>query len=187
MSENQAAVVDATPADDSAPSMRVLHDKHAAELWRYAVRLTGDRARAQDVVQETLLKAWQHPEVTGDIARPPRAWLYTVARNMIVDEQRSARIRKESVIADPDQNYDSAGPDEINSALDRMLLNDAMARLSAAHRAVIRRSYYDGWTTAQIAAELGIAEGTVRSRLHYAVRALRLALQEMGCAGPRNA
>jgi hypothetical protein len=57
-----------------------------------------------------------------------------------------------------------------------MLLSDALAQLSAEHRAVIRRSYYQGWTTAQIAADLDIAEGTVKSRLHYAARALRLAL-----------
>ena len=166
--------------------MRGLYDKHAAELWRYAVRLTGDRARAQDVVQETLLKAWQHPEVTGDPARSPRAWLFTVTRNMIIDDQRSARFRNESVIADPDQIHDRAGPDEANSAMDRMLLSSALAQLSADHRTVIRRSYYEGWTTAQIAADLEIPEGTVRSRLHYAVRALRLTLQEMGCTDTRK-
>ena len=60
------------------------------------------------------------------------------------------------------------------------LLGDAMAQLSAEHRAVIRRSYYQGWTTAQIAEDLQIPEGTVKSRLHYAMRTLRLALQEMG-------
>ena len=75
-----------------------------------------------------------------------------------------------------------AGPDEVNSALDRMLIGDAMAQLSAEHRAVIRRSYYLGWTTAQIAEDLQIAEGTVKSRLHYALRALRLALQDKGVA-----
>ena len=47
---------------------------------------------------------------------------------------------------------------------------------------MIRRSYYEGWTSAQIAADLEIPEGTVRSRLHYAMRALRLTLQEMGCS-----
>ena len=70
----------------------------------------------------------------------------------------------------------------MNSALDRMLIGDAMAQLSAEHRGVIRRSYYLGWTTAQIAEDLQIAEGTVKSRLHYALRALRLALQDRGVA-----
>lgn len=55
-----------------------------------------------------------------------------------------------------------------------------MAQLSIDHRAVIERSYYRGWTTTQIADDLKIAEGTVKSRLHYAVRALRLQLQELG-------
>ena len=180
------AVLEATPARVAAWSMQALYGEHAAELWRYTVRLTGDRARAQDIVQETMLKAWQHPEVTGDPARSPRAWLFTVARNMIIDERRSARYRNESVVPDADQLYDHAGPDEVNAALDRMLLSGALAQLSPAHRAVIRRSYYDGWTTAQIAADLEIAEGTVRSRLHYAVQALRLILQETGCAGIRK-
>lgn len=74
---------------------------------------------------------------------------------------------------------DLARPDEVDSALDRLLIGEAMAQLSTEHRAVVRRSYYLRWTTGQIAADLGIAEETVRSRLHYALRALRLTLQEM--------
>lgn len=165
--------------DPEAALMRLLYQEHGAALWRYAVRLTADPARAEDVVQETLLRAWQHPEVTdGD--RSARAWLFTVARNMIIDERRSARFRNESGTPDIEKSHDRAGPDEVDSALDRMLLSGALAQLSPEHRAVIKRSYYQGWTTAQIAADLDIAEGTVKSRLHYAVRALRLSLQEMG-------
>jgi DNA-binding CsgD family transcriptional regulator len=63
---------------------------------------------------------------------------------------------------------------------DRLLVCEALAQLSAADRGVLRRSYYQGWTTAQIADDLQIAEGTVKSRLHYALRALRHILQEMG-------
>ena len=98
---------------------------------------------------------------------------------MIIDERRSARFRKEAGTTERPPPEDHA-PDEVDSALDRLLIGDAMAQLSADHRAVIRRSYYRGWSTAQIAADLDIAEGTVKSRLHYAVRALRLTLQEMG-------
>jgi RNA polymerase sigma-70 factor (ECF subfamily) len=166
--------------DSGAVLMRELYDEHARALWRYAVRLTGDPARAEDVVQESLLRAWQHPEVTDDHDRSIRAWLFTVARNMIIDERRSARFRNESATRDPERTHDHAGPDEVVSALDRMLLSDAVAQLSVEHRAVIRRSYYQGWTTAQIATDLDIAEGTVKSRLHYAMRALRLALQRNG-------
>jgi RNA polymerase sigma-70 factor, ECF subfamily len=166
--------------DPDAAMMRVLYDEHAAALWRYALRLTGDRARAEDVVQETLLRAWRHPEVTADVERPARAWLFTVARNLIIDERRSARFRNESGVADLERVADHAGPDEVDSALDKMLLSTALSELSEEHRAVIKRAYYQGWTTAQIASDLNVPEGTVKSRLHYAVRALRLNLQEMG-------
>jgi RNA polymerase sigma-70 factor, ECF subfamily len=163
-----------------AALMKALYDEHAAVLWRYALRLTGDASQAEDVVQETLLRAWQHPEVIGDSERPARAWLFTVARNMIIDDRRSARFRNVVGSTDEEGAPERSTPDEVNAALDRMLIGDAMAQLSAEHRAVVERSYYRGWTTAQIAMDLGIAEGTVKSRLHYAVRALRLTLQELG-------
>ena len=165
--------------DRETALVRALYDEHGTALWRYAWRLTGDAARAEDVVQETLMRAWQHPEVTaGD--RPARAWLFTVARNMIIDERRSARFRSESGSPDLEQTPDRAGRDELDTALDRLLLSEAITQLSADHRAVVSRAYFQGWSTAQIAADLKIAEGTVKSRLHYAMRALRLTLQEMG-------
>jgi RNA polymerase sigma-70 factor (ECF subfamily) len=101
---------------------------------------------------------------------------------MIIDERRSSRFRNEVSSLVGSAAPEQASPDEVNAALDRMLVGDALAQLSPDHRAVIRRSYYLGWTTTQIADDLGIAEGTVKSRLHYAMRALRVALQEMGVA-----
>lgn len=160
--------------------MRVLYDEHAQALWRYALRLTGDPARSEDIVQETLLKAWSHPDVAADPDRSVRAWLFTVARNMIIDEQRSARRKHETTTADTEKVADRPTPDQVDHTLDRMLLGAALGQLSPDHRAVVERAYYRGLSVAQIATELQIAEGTVKSRLHYAVRSLRLNLQEMG-------
>ena len=92
--------------------------------------LTRGAARAEDVVQETLLRAWQHPEVTNDSERSAGAWLFTVARNMIIDERRSARFRKEISPRDGSGVPEHAGPDEVNAALDRMLIGDAVAESS---------------------------------------------------------
>jgi RNA polymerase sigma-70 factor, ECF subfamily len=160
--------------------MRLLYDEHAIALCRYAHRLTGDHVRAEDVAQETLLRAWQHPEVSDDSERPARAWLFTVARNIIIDERRTSRFRTEVCSLDGPGFPEPTAADGVNATLDRLLVSDALARLSAAHRAVVRRSYYLGCTTAQIAEDLQIPEGTVKSRLHCALRALRLSLQEMG-------
>src|SRR3979490_1010096 len=123
--------------DLDAASMRALYDEHAGALWRYAVRLTGDRARAEDVTQETLLRAWLHPEVSSDSERSVRAWLFAVARNMIIAERRSSRFLKEAYELDGSGTPDLAGPDEVNAALDRLLIGDALAQLSSQHRAVI--------------------------------------------------
>jgi RNA polymerase sigma-70 factor (ECF subfamily) len=166
--------------DPHTAFMRELYTEHAGPLWRYAMRLTGDRARAEDVVQETLLRAWQHPQIADDSERSPRAWLFRVARNMIIDEHRSSRFRYEVSSPDGADALERSGPDEVGAALDRLLIADALTQLSLEHRAVVRRAYYLGWTTAQIADDLQIPEGTVKSRLHYALHALRLTLQEMG-------
>ena len=86
------------PPDD-AQRLGALYDAHAAPVWRYVVHLTGDRAGADDVVQETLLRAWRTPRILEDPATA-RSWLLTVARHLVIDESRSARRRHELVVAE---------------------------------------------------------------------------------------
>ena len=74
--------------------MRQLHDEHAGALWGYCLRLTGhDRSRAEDVVQETFLRAWRHRAVLDSPPPAVRSWLFTVARNIVIDEWRTSRAR----------------------------------------------------------------------------------------------
>lgn len=157
--------------------LRELHDEHAPALWRYVVYLTGDRALADDVVQETLVRAWKRPGVLDQSDASARAWLFTVARNLVIDDRRSARVTHER---NTDVLPERSSPDGTDELLDSWLVSDALSRLSFEHRAVVVHAYYGGRSVREIAQELDIPEGTVKSRLHYALRALRLTLQESG-------
>ena len=167
-------------AASDADLMRALHDEHAHVLWAYVVRLTGgDRARAQDVVQETLLRAWRNPSVLDQSTGSARGWLFTVARRIVIDDWRTSRARAELVTADVPER---ASPDATDQALDRHIVAAALRLLSPEHRAVLIECFYRGASVAQAAAALGVPPGTVKSRTHYALRALRLAVDEMGGA-----
>ncbi|MGL4256603.1 sigma-70 family RNA polymerase sigma factor [Microbacterium sp.] len=164
-------------ADDDAERLAALYDAHAAPVWRYVVHLTGDRAGADDVVQETLLRAWRTPRILAQDPATTRSWMFTVARHLVVDDVRSARRRREVVVDDVPER---AQADATETLFEAILIEEALATLSAEHRAVVIRAYYGGLTVAEMAGELEIPEGTVKSRLHYGLRALRLAFQEKG-------
>jgi RNA polymerase sigma-70 factor (ECF subfamily) len=159
--------------------LRALYDAHAVALLGYAMRLCdGDRAQAEDLVQETLVRAWRHLDVLDPSAAPVRPWLFTVAQHLAIDAYRARRAR-------PPEVGEAAlasvpGLDELEGTLDRIVVIDALGSLSPEHRAVIVETYYRGRSVAEAARGLGIPPGTVKSRCYYALRALKLALAERG-------
>lgn len=163
--------------EGDAERLAALYDAHAAPVWRYVVHLTGDRAGADDVVQETLLRAWRTPRILAQDPATTRSWMFTVARHLVVDDVRSARRRREIVVDDVPERVQA---DATEALFEAILIEEALAALSPEHRAVLIRAYFGGLTVAEMARELEIPEGTVKSRLHYGLRALRLALQEKG-------
>jgi RNA polymerase sigma-70 factor, ECF subfamily len=165
--------------DDEVALMQQLHDEHATALWRFALRLVdNDRARAEDVVQETLLRAWRHRAILESSPPALRSWLYKVARNIVIDEWRSRRVQLETTVADVPEA--ATGDDADDQRLLAWVVAEAVTRLSPEHRAVLLECYYRGRPVAEAARRLGVPEGTVKSRTHYALRALKLALEEMG-------
>jgi RNA polymerase sigma-70 factor, ECF subfamily len=159
--------------------LRALYDGHAPVLLAYALRLTGgDRGQAEDIVQETLLRAWRHLDRLDPEAGPVRPWLFTVAQRLAIDAHRARRAR-------PPEVGDGAlaalpSLDDLENTLDRIVVSDALDALSREHRAVIVETYYRGRSVAEAATALGVPEGTVKSRCYYALRALKLALAERG-------
>jgi RNA polymerase sigma-70 factor (ECF subfamily) len=165
-------------AADDVLLMQQLHAEHADALWGYCARLTGhDRSRAEDVAQETLLRAWRHRTILDSPPQAVRAWLFTVARNIVIDQWRSTQAHPETPVAElPD---DGVG-DESDQLLLSWVVAEALTHLSREHRDVLLECYYRGRPVAEAARRLGVPEGTVKSRTHYALRALRLALEELG-------
>lgn len=163
---------------DDAALLRALHDEHASALWGFVLHLTGgDRTRAEDVVQETLFRAWRRPAVLAQQDASGRSWLFTVARNIVVDEWRAGQRRpttSSELLPEPLES------DATDTALQSIMLTEAMSRLSHDHRAVLLECYFRGCTAGQAAVRLSVPIGTVKSRLHYALHALRLVLEEMG-------
>jgi len=157
--------------------IRALYAEHGGALLRYALHLTGgDRQRAEDLVQETIVRAWRHPEALAD--RQPRPWLFAVARNLAVDAYRARQSRPPEVGQAALEMLPAS--DDADRTLESWAVAEALASLRPDHRKVIVETYYRGCTVAEAAAALGIPPGTVKSRTYYALKALKLALQERG-------
>jgi RNA polymerase sigma-70 factor (ECF subfamily) len=160
--------------------IRFLYHEHGRSVLAYATRLTGDRAAAEDVVQETLLRAWRHADdLRSDSKGSVRGWLLTVARNIITDRARARAVRPQEVGEPID--VPAVERDHAEQVVNSMAVLGAMDKLSAEHREVLVEMYYRGRTVAEAAQTLRIPPGTVKSRSYHALRTLRAEL-----SGPRE-
>lgn len=168
--EHQAPAVEPATADGQA--IAELWRRHSTALLRFALKLTlGDRQRAEDIVQETMLRAWRHPEVVGDGDRPIRPWLITVTRRVAIDMWRTRGRIEESP---DDQEIDRPDPAEhIDQAVTALDVHAALEQLTPEHRDVVMAMYLHGKSVAEIAEAFGIPPGTVKSRTYYGLRQLR--------------
>jgi RNA polymerase sigma-70 factor (ECF subfamily) len=160
---------------DADAAFRSLYAEHGPALLRLATTLTGgDRRRAEDLVQETMLRAWTHRADLDIQHRSPRPWLITVARRLAVDAYRARRARPQETQLDDDLAL--AGGQGVDASIDEVGVREAVAALPGPQRQVLTEIYYRDRSVAETARILRIPPGTVQSRTFYGLRALRRVL-----------
>ncbi len=169
-----------TRALDEEAGLREAFAAHGGELYGFAVRSLGDRHLAEEAVQETFVRAWRASDRFDEALGSLRTWLFAICRNVVIDLSRARASRP--AVASPGLD-EEASTEHLDAALLSWQVEEALRRLSDDHRRVLIEVYYRGRPQANVAAELGVPTGTVKSRVYYALRALRLTLEEMGVDG----
>jgi RNA polymerase sigma-70 factor (ECF subfamily) len=149
---------------------------HSGELVGFARRALGDPQLAEEAAQETFVRAWQHRERFDPSLGSMRTWLFAIERRLVIDLARARSIRRTEPLP-PDK---AEAEDAMESAMQAWQVEEAIRRLRDEHRHVLVEIYYRGRPSRSVADELGVPDGTVRSRLFYALKALKLVLEEMG-------
>ncbi|HZA19784.1 MAG TPA: sigma-70 family RNA polymerase sigma factor [Actinomycetota bacterium] len=169
------------PADglrlEDETSLRAAYAAHGGELYRFALRSLGDAGAAEEAVQETFVRAWRAGERFDPSLGSLRTWLFAIARNVVIDIGR-ARASRPPLAGE--EGLEPTSEDPVEVVMIAWQVEEALRRISDDHRTAIIETYYRARPHAEVAAELRIPEGTLRSRIFYGLKALRLALEEMG-------
>ncbi len=174
-----------TSSLDRDEGLRAAYTAHGAELYRFARRALGDDGAAQDAVQETFLRAWRAADRYDPELASLRVWLFAIARNVVVDQSRATRARPwlEGLVGDvgsPEAGAPAAAhPDPAERLLRGWVVEEALRRIGEDHRRAIVETYLRDRPYAEVAAELGVPVATVRTRVFYGLKALRMAMDEM--------
>jgi RNA polymerase sigma-70 factor (ECF subfamily) len=167
------------PGPDADAIVTQLYRDNGAFVLSYVTGLLKDRYLAEDVVQETMLRAWRHCGQFSAEKGSVRGWLIRVAHNVAMDKIRMRRSRPTEVAQDVAP--EALVEDHADAVVTALHVRRALARLSPGHREVIEQVYLNGCTAREAAVRLGIPEGTAFSRSYYALRILR---QELGVVLP---
>lgn len=177
MSSDTAIVAELAGRDPQAAA-RALYRSYGPELYGFAVRRLRDEGLAEELVQDVFTRAWRGADRYRPERGSVRTWLYAIARSAVLDAERRRGRRPPAQRSEPaGDRLDGSEP--IEQALLRHQIQLAISRLTSEHRQVIELVHFRGMALAEVAELTGLPLGTVKSRLHYATRALRLALEEL--------
>lgn len=158
---------------------RALYRAYGPELYRFAVTRLKDPALAEEVVQDTILRAWRHGDRFDPMRASQRTWLFEIARNLTRDAHRRRSVRPVVAASDAEPELEEPG-DAYTEVVDRWQIESALASLRPEHREVIQLVHFEGLSLEEAGTRAGIPVGTVKSRCFYALRNLRDLLAEAG-------
>ena len=168
------------PGREERFDVQAAYAVHGPELYHLALRQLSDDGAAQDAVQEVFLRAWRSNSFDPHRASL-RTWLFAIARNVITDMARRGAVRPwQRHLTELDESAPYGVSDTSDRLVDQWVVEEALRRLDKDHRTAIEQTYLNGRPHAEVAAELHIPLGTLRSRVFYGMKALRLMMEEMG-------
>jgi RNA polymerase sigma-70 factor (ECF subfamily) len=163
-------------------AVRAVYAAHGPELYRFALRSLGDVGLAEEAVQETFVRAWQASDRFDELLGSLRTWLFAIVRNVVIDlgRARAVRPRLHDGSGHSEIDLTAVDADSVDRALAAWQVEEALRRLGDEHRVALVEVHYKGRSYADVAADLNVPVGTVKSRVFYALKAVRLALEELG-------
>jgi RNA polymerase sigma-70 factor (ECF subfamily) len=173
------SMVEARPVLGNEEGVRAVYAAHGPELYRFALRSLGDRGLAEEAVQETFVRAWQAANRFDDALGSLRTWLFAIVRNVVIDLSRARAVRPGLAIGSR-TDEPIVLDDDVERVLVAWQVEEALQKLSAEHRDALVEVHYKARPYHEVARDLKVPVGTVKSRVYYALKAMRLALEELG-------
>ena len=173
-----SALILAIARDGDRDSFARLFEAFAPRVKAYLLRLGATHAQAEEWVQDTFLTVWRKASYFDPARAGAATWIYTIARNLRIDGVR--RDRRADISEDPFEQEPPTPADAVVSGHEREeRVRDAMQSLSSDQVQVVKLSFFEDKAHSEIAAELGLPLGTVKSRLRLAMSRLRHALEDI--------
>ena len=179
-------VLAAHVAQGDRTAVETLYDRHASMILGMALRITGERAVAEDILQETFWRLWQSADTYQPVRGPFTTWLFRIARNLAMDAYRRRNVRPKDItnrtdtdpilgqMPDPDMNV----PEQAQSNPMAQQVRNAMKSLPGEQRQVIELAFFSGMTRQEIATATGQPVDTLHTRARLGLQKLREALEK---------
>jgi RNA polymerase sigma-70 factor (ECF subfamily) len=161
-------------------SVAAAYRAHGPELYRAAFRSLGDGPLSEEAVQEVFVRAWRAADRYDPMLSSLRTWLFAILRNVVVDMARARAVRPQLASGASSERETATSVDEFDRALASWQVEEALLRVSEEHRVALVEVHVRGRPYGDGSADLGVPVGTLKSRVYYGLKALRLALEELG-------